>query len=71
MSDVRTGQGSRNTHRTEDFSRLTFSVKEAAEKTGSSKSYIYNLINAGTLESRLVGSKRVISAASLERVFTK
>ncbi len=49
--------------------RLTVSPREAAEQTGSSKSFIAKCLKDGTLESSLVGGRRFIPVESLQRVF--
>ena len=67
MSDNRTGQGP---HSAPCGERITVSVREAMELTGSSKSFIHKCIREGTLESARVGDRRFISAESLKRVFT-
>jgi len=48
--------------------KLAYSVKEAVHATSLQKSTIYNLINAGKLESRRVGGRTVIMADSLRRL---
>jgi excisionase family DNA binding protein len=53
----------------EDHERLTFSVEEAAEKLGISKSLGYQLAKAGQLPGAIkLGQKRVVvSKVQLER----
>jgi excisionase family DNA binding protein len=45
--------------------KLAYSVKEAVHATSLKKSTIYNYINAGKLETRRVGGRTIIPAASL------
>lgn len=45
--------------------KLAYSVKEAVHASSLKKSTIYNYINAGKLETRRIGGRVVIPAASL------
>ena len=45
--------------------RLTCSVKEAAEATGLSRSYIYELIRDGRIHTTKFGYSRLVSVQSL------
>lgn len=48
--------------------KLAYSVKEAVHATSLKKSTIYNYINAGKLETRRVGGRTIIPAASLHKL---
>ncbi len=45
--------------------KLAYSIKEAAQASSLGKSTIYNHIAAGKLETRRVGGRTIIPAASL------
>lgn len=45
--------------------KLFYSVKETAGMLGVSRAYAYTLCDAGLLESRYIGRRRLIPAASL------
>ena len=47
----------------------TLTVAEAMEKLHCSKSFLYGLIREGRLRSYTIGSKRLIDAVSLSRLF--
>jgi excisionase family DNA binding protein len=49
-------------------SPICFSVKEAARVSGLSRSWIYERLAAGELESRKIGRRRLIVAASLSKL---
>ena len=48
--------------------KLAYSVKEAVHATSLKKSTIYNYINAGKLETRRIGGRTIIPAASLHKL---
>lgn len=48
--------------------KLAYSVKEAVHATSLKKSTIYNYINTGKLETRRVGGRTIIPAASLHKL---
>ena len=48
--------------------KITATVQEAAAMTGLSKSNIYNLINAGKLQTCLIGHRRLIRMQSLQEL---
>jgi excisionase family DNA binding protein len=51
--------------------RLGYSVRDAAEAAGLSPRTIWNLISAGRLETTRVGTRRIILAASLQKLISK
>lgn len=50
---------------TSDYLNLT--PAQAAELSGAQRSYLYNLISAGVLETRLVAGRRFILRSSFEK----
>jgi excisionase family DNA binding protein len=50
---------------------ITVSVKTATELTGLSRSTIWKLLTAGTVESVSIGRKRLIKFESLEALLRK
>jgi excisionase family DNA binding protein len=47
--------------------RTAFSVEEVAESTGLSRSTIYRQMDAGLLEYKKIGGRRIITVSQLER----
>ena len=54
-----------NTH---DNPKLAYSITEAANATSIGRSKLYELIAQGRLETRKIGKRTVIPAASLHRL---
>ena len=51
--------------------RLLYSVNEACERLGLSRTTVYELIRSRQLASFTVGSRRLIPAAELERLISE
>lgn len=47
--------------------RMAVGMKEAAESLGVSRSHLYNLLNDGELHTIMIGGRRLIRVAELER----
>ena len=51
-----------------DNPKLAYSIPEAAHAISIGRSKIYSMIAAGTIETRKIGSRTIIPAASLHRL---
>jgi len=51
--------------------RISLSIDDAAEAIGTSRQTIYDLINAGELDSFKQGRRRLISTAAIQRFIEK
>jgi excisionase family DNA binding protein len=48
--------------------KLAYSIKEACAATSIGRTALYSLIGDGTIETRKIGKRRLIPAASLQRL---
>jgi excisionase family DNA binding protein len=51
--------------------RIAVSIRDATEMTGLGRNSLYNLINAGTLASYMIGGRRLIRVSDLQKLFEK
>ena len=51
--------------------RLSYSIKDACEVTGLGRSFLYEQIADGKLESFTVGRRRLVAASALEAFISK
>lgn len=52
----------------DDLTPLAYSIRGACLATGLGKTYIYELIKRGKLQTRKIGKRRLIPADSLRRL---
>jgi excisionase family DNA binding protein len=51
-------------------SKLAYSIKEACAATSIGRTALYSLIGDGTIETRKIGKRTLIPAASLQRLIS-